>query len=428
MKIVYLAAGAGNMYCGSCMQGNTLVAALRSQGHNCLLLPLYTPLRTDEPNLSDDRVVFGGINVYLQQHSTVFRHTPWAFDRLFDRPALLRWATNRSSSVRPEHLGALTVSMLRGERGRQRKEVAKLLRCLAELNPDLVHLNNALLLGVAGPIRRKLGVPVVCSLSGEDSFLEKLPEPYRGEALEVLQQQAAEAAVLVAMNNYYAEFMAHYLAVPLERIEVVPPGLNLADHGTRQPHAGPPIVGFLARICPDKGLHHLTAALKILAADQRLPPVEVHAAGYCDAADRPYLQEIKREMVDGRLSSRFRYLGELHRSAKIAFLQSIDVFCLPTVYHESKGLPVLEAWANAVPAVLPRHGTFPELIADTGGGLLCEPEDPAALASSLQHLLTDQRFADRCGRQAQQAVHLRYTAGEMACRMSEVYQRIVEEG
>ena len=97
MRIVYLSAGAGNMYCGSCLQGNTLVAALRAAGQDCLLAPMYTPIRTDEENVSIDRVAFGGINVYLQQHSAVFRHTPWAIDRLLDRPATLRWAAGRGA-------------------------------------------------------------------------------------------------------------------------------------------------------------------------------------------------------------------------------------------------------------------------------------------------------------------------------------------
>ena len=166
--------GAGGMYCGSCLHGNTLAAALRAAGQDCLLVPMYTPIRTDEESVSIDRVAFGGINVYLQQHSAIFRHTPWALDRLLDRPRLLRWATSRSASVRPERLGAMTVSMLEGEQGRQRKEVEKLVQWLGrDIRPDVVHLNNAMLIGAARQITRRLGVPVVCSLSGEDSFLEK---------------------------------------------------------------------------------------------------------------------------------------------------------------------------------------------------------------------------------------------------------------
>jgi glycosyltransferase involved in cell wall biosynthesis len=426
MKIVYLAAGAGAMYCGSCLHGNTLAAALCAAGQDCLLVPLYTPLHTDEENVGIRRVAFGGINVYLQERWALFRHTPWAFDRLWNWPPLLRWVAGRSASVRPEHLGPLTVSMLEGEHGRQRKEFEKLVQWLArDVRPDIVHLNNALLIGVARQITRRLGVPVVCSLSGEDSFLEKLPEPYRGRALDVLRQRAGEVAALVAMNGYYAAFMAEYLGLPASRIRVVPPGLNLAGHGTRTSRPGPPTIGYFARVCPDKGLHQLAAALPLLAADASVPPVQVWAAGYLDAADRPYLSEIRRQIGEAGLGDRFHYVGPLDRAAKIAFLQSLDLFCLPTVYRESKGLSVFEAWANAVPAVLPAHGAFPEMVADTGGGVLVAPNDPASLAAGLKRMLLDAPLAAECGRRAQRAVHERYNAEVMARRMMEVYEQHV---
>jgi glycosyltransferase involved in cell wall biosynthesis len=316
--------------------------------------------------------------------------------------------------------------MLEGEHGRQRKEFEKLVQWLArDVRPDIVHLNNALLIGVARQITRRLGVPVVCSLSGEDSFLEKLPEPYRGRALDVLRQRAGEVAALVAMNGYYAAFMAEYLGLPASRIRVVPPGLNLAGHGTRTSRPGPPTIGYFARVCPDKGLHQLAAALPLLAADASVPPVQVWAAGYLDAADRPYLSEIRRQIGEAGLGDRFHYVGPLDRAAKIAFLQSLDLFCLPTVYRESKGLSVFEAWANAVPAVLPAHGAFPEMVADTGGGVLVAPNDPASLAAGLKRMLLDAPLAAECGRRAQRAVHERYNAEVMARRMMEVYEQHV---
>ncbi len=434
MKIVYLAAGAGGMYCGSCLHGNTLAAALLAAGQDCTLAPMYTPLRTDEQSVSIDRIAFGGINVYLQQHSAIFRHTPWAFDHLLDSPGLLRWVTGRSASVQPGQLGPMTVSMLEGEQGRQRKEVEKLVRWLARLRPDVVHLNNVLLIGVARQIIRRLGAAVVCSLTGEDAFLEKLPEPYHGQALRLLGERAAEVSALVAMNRYYADFMAGYLRVPRPRIHVVPPGLNLAGMSRSAgvppalPDAGEtPVlrtVGYLARVCPDKGLHQLTDALTLLAADGDVPPVVVRAAGYLDAADQPYLAEIQRRLADAGLADRFQYVGELDHAAKIAFLQSLDLFCLPTVYRESKGLSVFEAWANGVPAVLPAHGAFPEMIEETGGGVLCPPGDPALLAAALKSMILDPDLASQCGRRAQQVVHARYNAEVMAQRMIELYEGI----
>src|SRR5947209_12798212 len=144
MKIAYITAGAAGMYCGSCMHDNTLVAALHALGHDATLLPTYTPIRTDEVDVSEHRVFFGGINVYLQQKSGLFRHTPWFLDRLLDWPRLLRWVSRFAVKTQPERLGDLTISMLRGEHGYQRKELAKLVRWLKhEVKPEVVNLTNA---------------------------------------------------------------------------------------------------------------------------------------------------------------------------------------------------------------------------------------------------------------------------------------------
>ncbi|HEY2148823.1 MAG TPA: glycosyltransferase family 1 protein, partial [Pirellulales bacterium] len=107
MKIAYLAAGAAGRYCGTCLHDNTLAAALTKRGIEILLVPTYTPLRTDEESVSLPRVFFGGVNVYLQQNSALFRHTPWFFDSLFDSPRLLDWLSRRSAGMNVAKLGAL---------------------------------------------------------------------------------------------------------------------------------------------------------------------------------------------------------------------------------------------------------------------------------------------------------------------------------
>src|SRR5437762_1904950 len=107
MNIVQLTPGAAGMYCGGCMRDNALVAALRKLGHDALLLPLYTPLTTDEPDNSAGRVFFGGLNVFLQQKLSLFRVTPRWMDNLLDSPALLRMATRFAVKTAPDELGAL---------------------------------------------------------------------------------------------------------------------------------------------------------------------------------------------------------------------------------------------------------------------------------------------------------------------------------
>jgi glycosyltransferase involved in cell wall biosynthesis len=428
MRIAYLAAGAGGMYCGSCLHDNTLAAALLKLGEDVILAPIYTPIRTDEEDVSRKRVFFGGINAYLQQKYPLFRRLPRWLDRWLDHPALLRLVSH-GARVDPAELGELTVSMLRGEHGHQRKELEILVDWLGEdVKPEVVHLSNSMMLGLARQIRDRCRVPIVCALSGEDIFIEKLKAPYYEQVRALLRERAAEIDAFVSLNDYYAGFMAKYLGVPRERIHVVPHGLDLTGHASGE-HASagqPRRIGFLARICHDKGLHLLVEACERLAAQGNLPAFELHAAGYLGKGDRKYFESLLARLAKGPLAGRFHYHGEVDRAAKIRFVQSLDLMALPTVYRESKGLSVLEAWANAVPVVLPDHGAFPEMVQNTGGGLLHEALNSEDLADKLAKVLTEPDLAQKLGRAGRKAVHSRYHSAAMAEQTRALYRSIME--
>ena len=344
MKILAFTAGAANMYCGSCLRDNALAAELKRQGHDVILLPMYTPTLTDEPNVSDERVFFGGISVYLEQHSAFFRKTPWLLDRLWDSRWALKLAARSSIPVNPRLLGEMTVSMLRGEQGFQRKEIRKLTAWLrAETPPDIVTLPNSLLIGLARPIREAVNRPVCCTLQGEDLFLSQLPEPYRTQSLELIRANLEHVDGFVAVSEYYAEFMCRYLGIPERKMRVAPLGINLEGY---QPSAGfsPDSfkIGYFARVAPEKGLHVLAESYVHLrrsappGAASRSATLEV--AGYLAPEHRDYLRGIERTLRDAGLASEFHYRGVLDRAQKLEFLRNLDVLSVPGTYDEPKGI------------------------------------------------------------------------------------------
>ncbi|HEY2148767.1 MAG TPA: glycosyltransferase family 4 protein, partial [Pirellulales bacterium] len=372
------------------------------------------------------------VNVYLQQNSALFRHTPWFFDSLFDSPRLLDWLSRRSAGMNVAKLGALTVSTLEWPNGRQRKEIDKLVDWLKrDVRPDLIQLSNVLLVGIVPALREALGVPVICNLSGEDIFLEQLAEPHYGQCRALLKQQSQDVDRFTALNNYFAEFMTDYLAVDRQKIDVIPHGLNLDGHATSPPTGDRPrrevVIGYFARIAVEKGLHILVEAFCRLAERTDLPPLVLKAAGYMSSADRAYFDQVVRRIESAGLADRFEYVGELDRAGKIKFLQSLDVMSVPTVYHESKGISVLEAMANGVPVVLPRHGAFPEMIESSGAGLLCEPMSPKSLADALAELILDPQRAADCGRHGFEMIRQRHTADVMADMHVELYRRMLDD-
>ena len=428
MKIAYIAAGAAGMYCGTCIHDNTLAAALQRKGHEVALIPTYTPIRTDEADVSIHRVFYGGINVYLQQKSALFRHTPWMLDRLFDSPSLLKGLSRLSASTSAKDLGSLTVSVLQGEEGQQKKELAKLVKWLKDsYEPDLVQLTNSMFVGFAREMKKTLNVPILCALQGEDIFLEDLIEPYKSRALKLLQVRASEVDGYIAPCQYYADFMAEYLDITPNRIDVVHLGLNLSDYGVHQTDLAetPFVIGYLARICPEKGLHLLVDAFYRLANQVGLDNVQLKVAGYLSKKDEPYLEQLIKQIDAWGLSNAFDYWGEVDRHQKIDFLNSLHVLSVPTTYQESKGLFILEALANGVPVVQPRHGSFPELITATGGGILVDAESPDAIADGVYQLMSDRDHREQLGQQGKEAVHREFSDDVMAEKTLEIYQKYI---
>ncbi len=425
MRIAYITAGAGGMFCGSCLHDNTLAAALTRQGHDALLIPTYTPLRTDEPDVSQKRVFLGGINVYLQQKLGLFRRTPWFVDRLLDARPLLRWVARFAVKTEAEDLGDLTLSILEGEHGHQSKEVDKLVTWLAdEVKPQLVHLTAALLSGLVHEMKRRLRVPVLCSLQGDDLFLESLPVSHRSRCLALVRVHCREIDGFVATSTYYADFMAEYLHIPRARIHVVHPGLNLAGHGLARPEQQRPFtVGYFARICPEKGLHVLTEAFRLFKQTPGTESCRLHVSGWLGGNHHRYFADIRKKLRKHRLHEHFLHVEAPDHESKVRFLQDIDVLSVPTTYREPKGLYVLEALANGVPVVQPRHGSFPELIEATGGGLLVEPEDPRDLARALRQLFDNPAHRDELGRKGKEAVHARFHAERMAVETAAIYDQ-----
>ena len=226
MNVVQITPGAGGMYCGNCLRDNALVAALRRQGHQALMVPLYLPMTLDEEDQSAGTpVFFGGINVYLEQKSSFFRNAPQWLHRVLESPALLKWAAGRAAKTRPEEVGDLTISMLRGEEGNQSRELDQLIGWLTTRpHPDVICLSNALLVGLVRRLKQGLRSPVVCMLQGEDYFLDSLPQARRDEAWKTLAGRAAEVDLFIAPSRYFADLMTRRLALPPGKPPPIPPG------------------------------------------------------------------------------------------------------------------------------------------------------------------------------------------------------------
>jgi len=425
MRILSFTGGAGSMYCGSCLRDNALAAELLRRGHDVVLTPVYTPTRTDEVNVSRDHVFFGGISVYLEQHSALFRHTPRLLDRLWDSSWALRMATKRQISVDPKMLGEMTVSMLKGPRGFQAKEIDKLLDWLRrEERFDVINLPYSLLLGLAEPLKRQLDAPICCTLQGDDLFLDQLGEPHRTQSMEMIRALSVHADAFLPVSSYYLEYMPRYLGIPAEKMRLATLGVNADDFQLRaQPPDGPFTIGYLARIAPEKGLQVLAEAYCRLRLRPDTGNTRLIAAGYLAPEHRSYLEGAVAILRRAGLEKEFEYRGEVDRSGKIAFLHELHLLSVPAPYHEPKALFLMEAMACGVPVVQPRIGAFPEIIEKTGGGVVVEPS-PDALADGMFRIMKDPERARALGTAGAAGVRQHYTVSRMADQVESIYREV----
>ncbi|MGH9718936.1 MAG: glycosyltransferase family 4 protein [Bryobacteraceae bacterium] len=423
MKILSLTAGAAQMYCGSCLRDNALAAELIALGHDVILLPLYTPTLTDEQNVSRDKIFYGGISIYLEQHMRLFRKLPRFLDRLWDSNFALKLATKKSIPTSPAMLGELTVSVLKGERGFHAKELSKLIDWLRrEPPPDIISLPYALMLGLARPLKEALKRAICCTLQGEDLFIDGLQEPYRTQTLELIRENVPYVDAFLPVSDWYRSRMSGYLGIPLSKMHVAPIGINTKGYETEfRFHTNCFTVGYFARVAPEKGLHLLCEAYRRLRQRTEFSGATLEVAGYLAPEHKPYLQGIERQMKEWGFSAEFQYRGVLNRQLKIEFLRNLDVLSVPSTYDEPKGIYILEALATGVPVVVPRRGSLTEVVEKTQGGILSEPDDPDSLAQGILTMWKNRELASAMGRQGAAAVREHYSARRMAERTVEVF-------
>jgi glycosyltransferase involved in cell wall biosynthesis len=416
MRILQLTPGTGSFLCGSCLRDNSLALALRRLGNDVVVAPLYLPfmLEGEQPD-ADEPVHMGGINMYLQQKLPWMRHLPRFLANVLDSPGLLRWAASKSNMTDAHGLGAMTLSMLRGEHGKQAAELGKLIEWTETLEkPDVVLLSNVMLIGLARRIREALGAPIFTTLQGEPPFLDSLDEPYRAHCWDALAERAHDLDGFIAVSRYTGELMTQRLGLDADKVHVVPNGIEPDDFAPGAEPPPVPTVGYLARMCPDKGLHTLVDAFLLVRERGRVPGVRLRAAGVVLSEDKDYLRKQEAKVRAAGATGDVEFLANVERDEKIRHLQGLTVMSVPATYGESFGLYVLEALACGVPVVQPRHAAFPELIEATGGGLLCEPDDARSLADGLEELLLDPERARALGATGRRAVLENFTAERMA--------------
>jgi glycosyltransferase involved in cell wall biosynthesis len=432
VNIVQITPGAGGMYCGNCFRDNAMVAALRKQGHDTLMIPLYLPMTLEEEDQSKGvPTFFNGVNVYLEQQSSWYRSAPQWLHRLIASPTLLKWASGKAAKTQAGDVVDIAISMLRGEEGHQARELEDLIAYLKpQKHPEVISLSNAMLIGFTRRMKQELKSSVVCMLQGEDSFIDAMPEEGRQAMWQLLAERGREVDLFIAPSRYFGERMMAKMQIPAAKMKVIYNGINLTGYPTTPPAVTTntaPVIGFFARMCKDKGLDALVDAFLSLKQRNRVIGLKLRVGGGCGPSDEPFVDQLKARIQRAGFSNDVEFHPNLTREQKLEFFRGLSVFSVPALYGEAFGLYVIEALASGVPVVQPRVASFSELVETTGGGALYEPNSPGALANALETTLTEPRHLRTMAETGHRMVHSRFSIESMAQQMALTFAELKRE-
>jgi glycosyltransferase involved in cell wall biosynthesis len=427
MKIANIVPGfGGSFYCGNCLRDNVYIQSLQQLGHESTILPVYLPMSMEGFSGKEEIPVFySAVSIYLKQQVPFLRKMPAWLERYLNSAPIMKLAANKSGSTRARGLEKLTLSMLLGQEGRQKEELKQLVEFLKNHEkPDVVHLSNALMTGMARQIRDEVKVPVVVTTQDEDVWIDALKEPYREKIWQLLSEKIRDVDAVIAVSEYYAGFMKDKLKIPDEKIHVVHIGVQPELYTWTKPSVYPRAIGFLSRMNHENGLDILVDAFIRMKRDPRFIDLRLKLSGGMTNDDRPFFKKQMRKLKRKKLDERVDFFDDFSVNGLKEFFESLTLLSVPVLKGEAFGIYQIEALASGVPLIQPEIGAFPEIIKATGGGLLYSPNTSEALAERISGIISDKFELNAMSTAGQKAVAEKFDCRKQAAKLVAIYETV----
>jgi glycosyltransferase involved in cell wall biosynthesis len=289
---------------------------------------------------------------------------------------------------------------------------------------DLIH-TNTFLTPEGGIAARRLGLPHVWHLR------ELLG---RGQPFRLSMGRAALArflgrhASLVVANSQITAAAAREL-IPSDMLRVVPNGIDLSTFAERTngPRSGKPlVVAMVASLSSRTKKHRLF--IEAAARLNDVGGVEFRIYGHDPSSSGAqtgdgYVDALRARIQQLGLSQRVQFPGYIADPARI--MSEIDVLVHPAD-NESFGRVVVEAMSAGLPVVGVRGGGVGEIVLDRETGLLSAPDDPAALATNIAQLVSDNELRACLGTAGRRRAESLYSLESCAAGVLRVYEEAME--
>ncbi len=428
MKIANIVPGfGGTFYCGNCLRDSGFVKSLKAAGHAAFTLPVYLPLSAkDCPADEEIPVFYGAVNIYLKQNFKLFRKMPAWLEKVFNSAPILKYAAKKAGSTRASGLEEMTISMLLGRDGNQKDELNELIQYLKHHEkPDVVHLSNALLLGMAGQIREELGIPVVSSLQDEDVWVDAMDESYREKLWALMSEKVADVNAFVAVSGYFADVMKQKMNIPESKLHVVRIGVEPGKYKVNNPALSPPVIGFLSRMNHENGFEIVVDAFIKLKSDSRFKDARLKLSGGMTSDDKPFINRQIKKLQKINFIKDVEFIQDFAGEALNGFFAGLSVLTVPVRKGEAFGLYQIEAMASGIPVIQPALGAFPEVVEVTGGGVVYFPNTPDALAAKLEEVLLQPEKLKQMSLSGRQAICEKFNNEVLTGNMVKIYEKVI---
>jgi len=426
MQVIHIVPGTGgSFYCGNCLRDSTYVQALRKKGIDAIKIPMYLPIFSDEHDLSDIPVFYGAISLYLKHTYPILRKAPRWFDRILNSGPALKLAARMSGSTRAKGLEDMTISMLLGEQGEQEKELDTMVNWIAEhCDADVIHLSNALLIGLARRFQEKLNVMVVCSLQDEDVWVNAMEDNFRKKTWDLMSERAKDVDAFLSVSDFYAGIMKEKMNIPAEKLFTSHISVDPDDYVYTNSADKNFAIGYISRMCEENGLEVLVDAFILLKKNPQHEKVRLFLTGGATGDDQEFLKGIRKKISEAGISGDVEFHKDFENEGRHEFLKKVSLISVPVLEGEAFGMYLLEAMASGVPAVQPALGAFPEIINRSGGGMIYGQNTPEQLCEALHSLAEDQDKLSALSKSAREGVINHFSIDDQATRVMDIYDRI----
>lgn len=426
MKILQIIPGSGgSFYCGNCLRDSKYVEAIKQMDHEVTMIPMYLPLFDDEHDITDVPVFYGAISIYLKQMSPIFRKAPKWFDRFLNSKRMLKFAAKKAGSTRATGLEGMTISMLEGEKGKQHEELERMVSWIADHHkPDIIHISNALLNGIAPRLKKVLNVPIVCSLQDEDVWIDPMAANYQEQSWGLMEANSEYIDAYVGVSEYYSKLILQKMNIPSEKVHSLHIGVDPSDYvyDADKPH--PLNIGYISRMCYENGVDIVVDAFAILKKLPGFEEVKLYLTGGSTGDDREILKKIRNTIQESGLSQEVVFEDDFEREGRTRFFSNVSFITVPVRNGEAFGLYLLEAMASGVPVIQPELGAFPEIINLSKGGETYSPNTPEQLAKTWAEILKQPDKIQDLAKKARAGVENHFDIFVQAERLIDIYKSL----